>query len=521
MSGINRLLKHCYILLFSILCLTTYSQTPYVVSGIDTICATSNGYDIPRTSPISLIVKNSRFSTAFSSQYILLAGHDEHYPAYENNVDNAIITGNVFKYTGNDAGSGLHTIMAGNNKNYHIKFNHFIWTAYATVYEQYPTTGAYTSGGHSYNVHNNIKNIRLGGVNGLRIYNNTFYTSRSYTDALIFLMDNVSDNSPTTNIKIKNNIFYRKRGTSILQINADCLAGLECDYNVYYCKAGNPTFFIDGQGTKTWEQWRALGYDAHSVVRDPYFIDTISFVPSQPIYIGTNLGEEFGYGLAPETQWKVGAHPDTVQQGNSWQAGARIYNSNILVPELMQSVIEESAPARLVLIYNVALVNVVPDISSFNVYVNSAPRTIKLVEVSGSNVSLTLSSAVCVGDEVSVSYIAPDTNPLQTAAGGRAANLTNQPVENNSQLSKDFPLTAKLNPNPNSGHFIIEVSCPPTSEEYDIRILNLLGKIIFQKTYAQEAYRNDLDLTYLESGIYLTYISIGKLIIGTIRFIKI
>jgi len=46
---------------------------------------------------------------------------------------------------------------------------------------------------------------------------------------------------------------------------------------------------------------------------------------------------------------------------------------------------------------------------------------------------LTLTSTVVFGDIVIVSYIKPVSNPIQTAAGGQAADITAQPVINNCQ----------------------------------------------------------------------------------------
>lgn len=50
------------------------------------------------------------------------------------------------------------------------------------------------------------------------------------------------------------------------------------DYNIYYCEAGNPIFNYLGS-TKTFAQWQALGFDAHSCVVDPDFNNTTDFIP--------------------------------------------------------------------------------------------------------------------------------------------------------------------------------------------------------------------------------------------------
>ncbi|MFZ0281338.1 MAG: SwmB domain-containing protein, partial [Bacteroidales bacterium] len=64
------------------------------------------------------------------------------------------------------------------------------------------------------------------------------------------------------------------------------------------------------------------------------------------------------------------------------------------------------------------------------VMVNSVPRTINAVSVSGTSVLLTLASPVVNGDVVTVAYTKPTTNPLQTSAGGQAATISAQSVLN-------------------------------------------------------------------------------------------
>lgn len=46
----------------------------------------------------------------------------------------------------------------------------------------------------------------------------------------------------------------------------------ECDYNLYYLVGGGPLKLV-GVESQTFEQWRAKGYDQHSVVSDPLFVD--------------------------------------------------------------------------------------------------------------------------------------------------------------------------------------------------------------------------------------------------------
>ena len=69
-------------------------------------------------------------------------------------------------------------------------------------------------------------------------------------------------------------------------------------------------------------------------------------------------------------------------------------------------------------------------ISAFSVQVNSVARSINAVSVSGTRVSLTLSSPVAYGNTVTVAYTKPASSPLQTPAGGQAVSFSAQTVAN-------------------------------------------------------------------------------------------
>ena len=48
---------------------------------------------------------------------------------------------------------------------------------------------------------------------------------------------------------------------------------MESDYNIIYHSKGKK-FVINGlPGVKTFEDWNKLGFDTHSVVADPLFVD--------------------------------------------------------------------------------------------------------------------------------------------------------------------------------------------------------------------------------------------------------
>ena len=67
------------------------------------------------------------------------------------------------------------------------------------------------------------------------------------------------------------------------------------------------------------------GYDAHSKILNPDFINTIDFVPATRLDFGKDLGTEWQTGLSTTATWAVGLSPATANQNGTWQVGARLY----------------------------------------------------------------------------------------------------------------------------------------------------------------------------------------------------
>ncbi len=135
---------------------------------------------------------------------------------------------------------------------------------------------------------------------------------------------------------------------------------------------------------------------------------------SDCIDAGINIGFSFN-GSAPDLGWSEAS------SGSATPAA----------PVYVSSVIENATPSRLEMTYNLNLANVVPASSAFSVLVNSSARTVSAVAISGTKVLLTLANPVVFGDAVTVAYIKPASNPIQTVAGGQAASITAQNVTNN------------------------------------------------------------------------------------------
>jgi uncharacterized repeat protein (TIGR02059 family) len=125
-------------------------------------------------------------------------------------------------------------------------------------------------------------------------------------------------------------------------------------------------------------------------------------------------------------------------------------NVSSAIPVYVSSVIDNAAPTFLVMTYSITLANIIPAASSFTVNVNSAPRTVNSVVITGNKVQLTLTSAVNYGDIVTVAYSKPASNPLQSTTSGQAASLPVTSVTNNvSATSPVFVSSVIENATPN------------------------------------------------------------------------
>ena len=289
-----------------------------------------SGVNIPRDSPVTLIFRNNSITSVNSEGYMLQAGDESPLPE-NNNLDGEMITGNIFNWNGPaDPAIITHGLFAGYNINSTVKYNYLNNVPYGIIFKSGTDQGVnmtFTSGGCGYNICKNGKFAgRVKGINGVKFYNNTFYSGDGNGWYLLFISGNMDRviPSPSIGTKVFNNIFYSTIQIPMIKIESGCLTDFESDYNVFWCSAGEPSFNIDGS-TVTWAQWRALGYDAHSRILNPDFINTIDFVPGARLDYGTDLGSEWQAGLATTATWIVGSSPLTANQNGVWQVGARLY----------------------------------------------------------------------------------------------------------------------------------------------------------------------------------------------------
>jgi len=294
---------------------------------IDTETGDSQGVNIPRSTRTHFQFLNNSVTAVNSFGYLLQAG-DENPASSNNNLDGEIIAGNRFVWNGTDETSMTHALFTGYNLDVVVKYNYLLNTPNGIQRKSDGMTDQ--KGVIAYNI---LKNPKLGiaikGINGIRIYNNTFYSEKTTAQTwrgLIDIYNNTDNglNAPSKGTRIFNNIFYTRNHIYNINIHdEDCLEGFECDYNVYWCEAGAPLFQVGGK-TKTFAMWQAMGYDQHSVVLNPNFLDLVSFVPAVRLDNGLDLGDGMKEGLAVDAVWNRSV-PKTALQNGVWQAGAVIY----------------------------------------------------------------------------------------------------------------------------------------------------------------------------------------------------
>ncbi len=341
-------MKHTLTVILFLLCSATLlPQRILLIESqeiVDTETGVSDGYSIARSEPTALTFRNNTLTSVNSVGYILQAG-DERPGVTNNNLDGAVITGNRFTWNGTDPDSWTHAMFTGYNLGVIIKYNYLLNTPNGIQRKSDGMTDV--KGVVAYNI---IKNPKVGivvkGMNGVRIFNNTLYTDRTTTQTRRGLIDihtnlDAGLNAPSTGTKIFNNIFYTTDNTYCINVmDPESLAGLESDYNVFYCESGSPRFSAGGS-SKTFAEWQALGYDVHSVVINPDFNNFTDFVPARQLDYGTDLGADFSEGLATDAVWGT-VSPATTRQGEQWQAGARIYrtekNDSIILPQNTTSI---------------------------------------------------------------------------------------------------------------------------------------------------------------------------------------
>ena len=318
---------------------TSDNQNRVIVEGTEVNNSNTGfwgGVNISRKDSSSFIYRNNSVTSVNSGGYMLQAG-DEGPASTNNNLNGEHILGNKFTWNGVDVASTItHGIFLGYNINTLVEYNYLYRIPTGIVIKSNGMT--YTSGGVAYNIINKSGTIGVvvKGTNGVNIINNTFYSDEvKWTDNSkpgtpyglvdIYANDGLQPWAYSTGTKIKNNIFYTvNQICNINVVDAMDAVGFESDYNLFWCEAGTPMFKYFGV-EKTFAEWQALGYDTHSVVIDPGFMDFTNFVPASRLDYGIDAGQEWKTGLSTDATWITGTSPSTTDQNGNWQVGARVF----------------------------------------------------------------------------------------------------------------------------------------------------------------------------------------------------
>jgi uncharacterized repeat protein (TIGR02059 family) len=511
--NIGRIITIFFAIIICRINLPAYGQNDLIISGktYNNSEDSWQGVNIPRETKVNLVFSNNTITSANRYGYMLQAG-DESPASSNNNLDNAIITGNRFNWTGKDMTVIPHGIFTGHNKNVSIKYNYLSYVPMGIVRKS-GNNMANTSGGIAYNiVKGGAVAVVVKGMSNVNIFNNTFYNDRTKVQTwrpLVYIYTNTDRGvySVSHGTRIYNNIFYTRYQTPMISVlDQESLNGLESDYNVFWCENGAPVFEFNGTQI-SFDEWKAMGYDLHSTVINPRFNDLNSFVPAERLNLGTSLGDEWKEGLSVNARWGAG-DPETTSQDSNWQVGAVLYGEtgggDTYLPVVTQSVIQMDAPAILEITFSDELAQITPPPSAFVVAVNSVQVQIEKVSISGNKIFLTLGMPVNEGDEVTMSYTPPAQNAIQSISGKIAGASKPQPVIINI-LSGDAKI--KIYPNPARTFFNI-ANVDSDQLPQIVRIYDITGKLCFEMRLEYKfMYKVPINL---RPGIYVLHLEIGS-----------
>jgi uncharacterized repeat protein (TIGR02059 family) len=185
------------------------------------------------------------------------------------------------------------------------------------------------------------------------------------------------------------------------------------------------------------------------------------------------------------------------------------------IPSYLSSSVENSTPTLLEINYNITLANSVPAVTAFSVIVNSVPRPVNSVTISGSKVQLTLVSAIKYGDIITIAYVKPAGNPLKSESGGEAISFSAQSTTNNltNSVKDTAPATISMIVSPNPVHKIINIAFKYTSSALApqiIRIFDISGKLFIEKLLTTGVANVRFSIN-LNSGVYNVLLFSGGL----------
>jgi uncharacterized repeat protein (TIGR02059 family) len=177
------------------------------------------------------------------------------------------------------------------------------------------------------------------------------------------------------------------------------------------------------------------------------------------------------------------------------------------------SSIQNNTPATIEMNFSSSLKETAPDPSAFTVLVNTVPREVISDSIAGSKVMLTLASPVMHGDKVTLAYIKPSINLLQTAEGQPVAQILPGIVDNKVTTSAViYPSPAKTS---------ISISFKSASRgSLTLKILDLGGRLCLEKDLGTSP--QNLKISFdLKPSVYVVYIMSGSNVLHVQKLIVV
>ena len=478
-------------------------QVTFLREGVtikNTETGTWYGDNIQRNLPTIATYRNNSVTSVNTNGYIVQAG-DDGPSSLNNNLDGEVVTGNKLIWNGvNDPDIITHGLIVGYNINSIVEYNYIDRAPYGIIFKSGNAAGenmTFTTGGCAYNICKNGKfAVRMKGINGVRAFNNTFYNDDGSGWYFVFISANMDMpvKTPSTGAKIFNNIFYSTTQFPMIKIESGCFTDFECDYNVYWCTDGEPKFMIDGVSI-TWDEWRALGYDAHSIIADPDFINSTDLVPATRLDLGKNLGVEWQSGLSIAAVWDVGSSPATENQNGTWQVGARVYQDSIPVNKIT---IGNSAGLTTITTDNGTL-----QLNASVLPANATNKTVVWSIVNGTGKATITGTGLVTAEENGTVTAQAAANDASEIFGTFIVTISNQTILSTGSVGNET--TNDLRIIVTTNELVLRLCNDYIS--YKANLYNLQGEFVSGKIVENDSL--SFDISKIPSGIYIIELSKG------------
>ncbi len=306
------------------------------------------------------------------------------------------------------------------------------WTA--GIYLDYYTLGGVEISSNTVANVSNMGGILISGSQNVILKNNTTFNCSPG----IRMQELGELGSPPRNITMNSNILFAALPSftllSLYSTKDDFDLFGSFDYNYYARPLDNlKPILIGVSGNVTLRSLTEL--------QTKYYHDVNSNI--SPITLKDTADIDFYYNATKSAKTIILARPMIDVKGDKYYNSVTLepYTSVILMvdpepevpvpPAYKSSVIQDSAPDRIEISFNVTLgtTSTAPD--AFTVKVNGIICKVKDVLISDNKITLILDNPVKFGDNITFSYTQPETNKLQSAKGSFAESIPEQIVKNN------------------------------------------------------------------------------------------